>query len=143
LSRPEDYAAGVSLVVLRYTVLRLGLFVVVLAALFAAGARGLLLVGLTVVVSLALSYLLLRKQRDAMAVVIAERIAARTGEPHHADGVDEAAEDAEDDARRARLAAAQAAEHAREARLEAAQSAEWAGMEPQADSASPRPTSRP
>jgi hypothetical protein len=133
----------VSLVVLRYTVLRLGLFVVVLAAMFVAGARGVLLVGLTVVLSLALSYLLLRKQRDQMSAVIAQRIAARSGQPNHADGVDEAAEDAEDEARRARLAAAAAAEDARRARLSAAQGAEWAGMEPQADRASPRPSNRP
>jgi hypothetical protein len=101
----------VSLVVVRYTLLRLGLFAVVLAALFVAGARGVLLIGLTVVVSLALSYLLLRKQRDQVAEVIAERVAQPR---RRGGGVDEAVEDAEDDARRG-----------------------------QADSASPRPTSRP
>ena len=87
-----------SLLVLRYTVLRLALFGAALGLLALAGARGILLVALTVVVSLALSYLLLRRQRDALAAAIAARVEAR---PHHRGGVDEAAEDAADEARRA------------------------------------------
>jgi hypothetical protein len=104
LRRREDYAAQVSLVVLRYTVLRLAIFAAVLALLFLAGARGILLAALTVAVSMALSYLLLARQRDAVAAVVAERV-ARSQRPQRP-GVDEAAEDAEDDARRARLAGA-------------------------------------
>jgi hypothetical protein len=89
----------VSLLVLRYSLLRLALFAVVLGALWVLGARGILLVALTVVVSLALSYLLLRRQRDALAAAIAARVETR---PEHRGGVDEAAEDAADDAQRAR-----------------------------------------
>jgi hypothetical protein len=106
LSRPADYAAGVSIVVLRYTLLRLALFVVVLAVLAIAGARGILLLGLTVAVSIALSYLLLRRQRDAVAAAIAERVQGRLEAPRNDGGTDEAVEDAEDEARRA--------EHARD-----------------------------
>jgi hypothetical protein len=80
----------VSLLVLRYSLLRLALFAVVLGALWVVGARGILLVALTVVVSLALSYLLLRRQRDALAAAIAARVETR---PEHRGGVDEAAED--------------------------------------------------
>ena len=116
MSRREDYAAQVSLVVLRYTLLRLAVFAAVLALLYAAGARGILLAALTVVVSLALSYLLLARQRDAVAAVVAERV-ARSHEPRRP-GVDEAVEDAEDDARRA-------------------------AQEESAPNASPRPSSRP
>jgi hypothetical protein len=105
LSRHEDYAAQVSLVVLRYTLMRLAIFAAVLVLLFLAGARGILLAALTVAVSMALSYLLLARQRDAVAAVVAERV-ARSHRPQQP-GVDEAAEDAEDDARRARLAEAQ------------------------------------
>lgn len=86
---------------LRYTVLRLALFVAVLGGLALAGARGVLLIGLTVVVSIALSYLLLRRQRDAVAAAIAERMQTRLEAPRGAGGTDEAAEDAEDEARRA------------------------------------------
>lgn len=97
-----------SLVVLRYTLLRLALFVAVFAVLALAGARGALLLGLTVVISLALSYLLLRGQRDAVAAVIAERVGERATGPgparQPAAGSDEAVEDAEDDARRSREA---------------------------------------
>jgi len=97
----------VSLLVLRYSVLRLTLFAAVLGVLALLGARGVLLVALTVALSLALSYLLLRRQRDALAAAIAARVEAR---PHQAGGADEAFEDAVDDAERARLAAAQSAE---------------------------------
>jgi hypothetical protein len=97
----------VSLLVLRYSVLRLALFAAVLGVLWLVGARGILLVGLAAVVSFALSYLLLRRQRDAVAAAISSRVEAR---PHHAGGVDEAFEDAADEASRARLGAAQSAE---------------------------------
>ena len=96
-----------SLLVLRYSVLRLTLFAAVLGVLALLGARGVLLVALTVALSLALSYLLLRRQRDALAAAIAARVEAR---PPGAGGVDEAFEDAADEARRNQLAAAQSAE---------------------------------
>jgi hypothetical protein len=115
------------MVVVRYTLLRLALFAAVLLVLSLAGARGVLLLALTVVVSMGLSYLLLRKQRDAVAAVVAERLAARAGQPHAPAGDDEAAEDVEDDARRAQPRPADA-----QPRPGA-----------QADSASPRPNSTP
>jgi hypothetical protein len=93
---------------LRYTLLRLALFAVVLAGLAAAGARGLLLLALSLASSMALSYLLLRRQRDALATAIAERAEQRrAAEPEDAGAdrrparglaADEAAEDAEADA---------------------------------------------
>ena len=54
--------------------------------LFLAGARGVLLLGLTVVVSIALSYLVLRRQRDAVAAV--DRASGWRGreQPQHAAG---------------------------------------------------------
>jgi hypothetical protein len=97
----------VSLLVLRYSLLRLAVFAAVLGVLWVAGARGVLLLALTVVISLALSYLLLRRQRDALAAAIAARVEAR---PHHRGGVDEAVEDAADEATRTPLDAEQPAE---------------------------------
>lgn len=57
-----------------YTVLRLGLFVVVLGVIALFGARGLLLLLLSAVVSLALSYVLLRGPRERLAQQVAERV---------------------------------------------------------------------
>jgi hypothetical protein len=88
----------VSSLVLRYSLLRLALFGAVLGVLWVAGARGVLLAALAVAVSLALSYLLLRRQRDALAAAIAARVEAPR---EHRVGVDEAVEDAADEARRA------------------------------------------
>jgi hypothetical protein len=122
----------VSSVVLRYTLLRLGLFAAALVLLALAGARGVLLLVLGVVISLALSYLLLARQRDAVARAIAERVEARAADHRPgSDGSDEAVEDAADDARRARLA-------------EPAGPAGPAGpQEDRAPNASPRPSSTP
>ena len=92
---------------LRYTALRLALLVAVVAVLALAGARGVLLVVLAAVVSMALSYVLLRRQRDAVAIALDERIRARQAGTPPAGGAglghrfreglaqDEAAEDAE------------------------------------------------
>jgi len=79
-----------------YTLQRLALFVITLFVLALLGAEPILAVVLAGVISMGLSYVLLRKQRDALAVRIAERVEARAaaraaGEPTDADS---AAEDA-------------------------------------------------
>lgn len=83
--------------VLRYSVLRLLLFFGCLLVLWLVGVRNpVLLIVLTAVISLGLSYVLLRGPRDAMAQTLADRAARRIGQ-RQAD-VDAAAEDAEDEA---------------------------------------------
>jgi hypothetical protein len=57
-----------------YTVLRLGLFIVVFGLLFVAGARSLLLVAGAILVSGILSYFVLNAQRAAMSSSISRRI---------------------------------------------------------------------
>jgi len=83
-----------------YTLLRLGLFVVVLVLLYAVNARGLLAVILAAVISLALSYLLLGRQRQAMAERIVKRVEERKAFPVGKAEDDDAFEDAIDDAAR-------------------------------------------
>jgi Protein of unknown function (DUF4229) len=83
--------------VLRYSVLRLLLLFGCLLVLWLVGVRNpVLLIALTAVVSVTLSYFLLKGPRDAMAQTLADR-AARRAEHTRAD-LDDAAEDAEDDA---------------------------------------------
>jgi Protein of unknown function (DUF4229) len=62
---------------LRYTVLRFGLLVVVLAALALIGVRGILLPALAVLISLPLSYVLLSRQRNAFAAEVERRVQER------------------------------------------------------------------
>jgi hypothetical protein len=57
-----------------YTVLRLAVFAAALGLLYLAGARGILLVGLAAVVSAIISFILLARQREAMAGSISRRI---------------------------------------------------------------------
>ena len=57
-----------------YTTSRILLFAVVLGLLYVVGARGLLLVGLAVLVSGIVSFIVLSRQRDAMAGAITSRI---------------------------------------------------------------------
>jgi hypothetical protein len=57
-----------------YTVLRLAIFAAALGLLYLAGARGILLVGLAAVVSAIISFILLARQREAMAGSISRRI---------------------------------------------------------------------
>jgi hypothetical protein len=59
---------------LSYTVLRLGLFAVVLLLLAWAGARSLLLLGGAILISGVISYFLLSPQRNAMSGAIARRV---------------------------------------------------------------------
>ena len=60
-----------------YTVSRLLLFIVVLLLLDLAGARGLLLIALALLISGLLSYVLLSRQRNSMASSLSGRLGAR------------------------------------------------------------------
>ncbi|GAA4660534.1 DUF4229 domain-containing protein [Kineococcus glutinatus] len=91
---------------LKYTVLRLGVFVLCLVVLTWAGARGLLAIGLAALVSVLLSLLLLRRQREEMALALQRRVDRRVAQGprptsfgRRADA-DNDAEDAADDQRR-------------------------------------------
>jgi hypothetical protein len=57
-----------------YSFARILLFVVVLGLLYVVGARGLLLVGLALVISGIISFIVLFRQRDAMSTGITSRI---------------------------------------------------------------------
>jgi hypothetical protein len=82
--------------VLRYSVLRLLLLFGCLLVLWLVGVRNpVLLIALTAVVSLTLSYFLLKGPRDAMAQTLADRASRRAGRTRS--DVDAADEDAEDD----------------------------------------------
>jgi Protein of unknown function (DUF4229) len=59
---------------LSYTTLRLAIFVVSLVLLYLVGARGILLLGIAAVLSAAASFVLLARQREAMAGTISRRI---------------------------------------------------------------------
>lgn len=59
---------------LSYTLLRLILFAVVLGTLALAGARSFLLLALAILISGALSYFLLSRQRTAMSNAISRRV---------------------------------------------------------------------
>jgi Protein of unknown function (DUF4229) len=59
---------------LAYTGVRFLLFVVAAGLIYLAGARGLLLIGLALVVSGVASYVLLSRMRDGMASSISRRI---------------------------------------------------------------------
>lgn len=99
------YPGGVP-IVLRYTLLRLSLLAAVGLVVYAVGARDLLLwLVLTAVVSVLLSYVLLRGPREQMTQALLERQQQRrqggggSGRVSRVDR-DAAAEDAADDARR-------------------------------------------
>jgi len=59
---------------LAYTSARILLFIAAVALLYVAGAQGLLLLGLALVVSGIVSFVVLSKQRDAMSGAIAARV---------------------------------------------------------------------
>jgi hypothetical protein len=59
---------------LSYTVLRLAIFAVALGVLYLVGAREILLVGGAAVISAIASYVILARQREAMAGSISQRI---------------------------------------------------------------------
>lgn len=66
----------------KFNALRIGLFVAVLLVLGLLRFRGPLLLLLAAIISLALSYVLLRGPREELAAVIAERIEARNAAGH-------------------------------------------------------------
>ena len=81
---------------LKYTVLRLGVFVLALVVLKWAGAESWLLLGLAALVSVLVSLVLLRRQREEMAADIQRRIDARTAAgPRKVRDADSEAEDTE------------------------------------------------
>jgi hypothetical protein len=87
--------------ILVYTSSRLTLFIVVLLLLDLAGARGVLLVALALLISGLLSYVLLSRQRDAMAGSLSQRLSGVRGRAtEFRDRLDEGtrAEDTDDDA---------------------------------------------
>jgi hypothetical protein len=57
-----------------YTTARILLFVAAAGLIYLAGARGLLLIGLALLVSALASYILLTRQRDAMAGALSRRL---------------------------------------------------------------------
>jgi hypothetical protein len=57
-----------------YTTARILLFVAATGLIYLAGARGVLLLGLALLVSGAASYILLSRQRDAMAGALTRRL---------------------------------------------------------------------
>ena len=59
---------------LAYTAVRFLLFAVAVGLIYLAGARGLLLIALALLVSGAASYILLSRQRDAMAGALSRRL---------------------------------------------------------------------
>jgi hypothetical protein len=63
----------VHLALLKYSVLRLALFVASLGLLYLLGVGGVLLLALAAAVSMALSYVLLRRQRDELALALEQR----------------------------------------------------------------------
>lgn len=77
-----------------YSLMRLALFVVCLYVFVLIGAGPALAVVLAAVVSMALSYVLLRRQRDAVAAQLAERIERRLASRKATGTGDEAHEDA-------------------------------------------------
>lgn len=88
-----------------YSVQRLALFVAALVVFALLGAEPVLAVILAAVTSMGLSYVLLRRQREAVAARVADRIERRTAErPSTQVDADTAAEDAADDAARTRSA---------------------------------------
>lgn len=82
---------------LKFTALRIALFIAALVLLYLTGARDWLLLLLAAVVSLALSYVLLRGPRDELAASLQERTSERLRRRSRADE-DATAEDAAVDA---------------------------------------------
>jgi hypothetical protein len=66
---------------LKYTVLRLALFVASMGVLYLLGMRGLLNVAVAALISLMLSYVLLRRPREDLSQAIAGRISRRLADP--------------------------------------------------------------
>lgn len=63
--------------VLAYTAARLALFLATAGVLFLFGARGMLLLGLAILISGLVSFVLLSRQRDAMSSAVASGVRTR------------------------------------------------------------------
>jgi hypothetical protein len=104
----------VHLALIKYSVLRLGLFVGSLIVLWAVGMRrSILMFVLAAAISLALSYLLLRKQRDEVALALQARVENRVQRRSTIGRADADEEDAAVDAGEATRAEATRAEATR------------------------------
>ena len=68
-----------------YTLLRFGLFFALWGLLWVARVPGLLAATLALILSIPLSYILLRKQRDRLAANLEARVTARQSERRHLD----------------------------------------------------------
>ena len=68
-----------------YTVLRFGMFLLLWALLWLARVPGLLAALIALVLSVPLSFVLLRRQRERVAANLEQRIAARQAEQHNLD----------------------------------------------------------
>jgi Mn2+/Fe2+ NRAMP family transporter len=68
-----------------YTTARILLFIAATGLLYLVGARGLLLLGLALLISGIASYVLLSRQRDAMSGAIAARLQGLRGLGHRLD----------------------------------------------------------
>ena len=82
---------------LAYTSARILLFIAATGVLYLVGARGLLLLGLAVVVSGIISFVVLSKQRDAMSTALTGRIRGFRGQVEGFGGRIDAGASAEDD----------------------------------------------
>ena len=90
------YAGPVHLALIKYSVLRLALFVGSLMLLYAMGVRGsIVMLVLAAGISLALSYLLLSKQRAEVAQGISDRIGDRVARRQALGQADADAEDSD------------------------------------------------
>ena len=82
------------LALLKFSVLRLAVFVASLGLLYLIGVRGLLLPVIAAAVSLVLSYILLRRQREELATALEQHVRNRTANRHPTGAdADAAAED--------------------------------------------------
>jgi len=68
-----------------YTLLRFGIFFVLWGLLWLARVPSLLAALIAIVLSVPLSFVLLRKQREKMAANLEQRVAARQAEQHQLD----------------------------------------------------------
>jgi hypothetical protein len=68
-----------------YTVLRFGMFLLLWALLWVARVPGLLAALIALVLSVPLSFVLLRRQRERVAANLEQRIIARQAEQHNLD----------------------------------------------------------
>ena len=99
------------LALIKYSVLRLALFVGSLVLLYAVGVRqSILMLVLAAAISLALSYLLLSKQRDEVALALSERISGRIDRRSGLGQSDADAEDADIEAAERAQSASQPSE---------------------------------